>query len=127
MSGAEEPDTRSVREEEQPELENLVVLGKGLSWCSAFSADTGNEECRKQEATDFRVQDFGVAKETDEYLQHVSIARTEGEALKVVRGAEREPGLEQLRRLAALHDPLAAGRSFGRQQANLVPTNSFQT
>ena len=31
-------------------------------------------------------------------MQH----RTEGEALEVVRGAEREPGLEQWRRLAAL-------------------------
>ena len=69
MSGAEEFGTRSVREEEQPELENLVVLGEGLSWCGAFSAETVNEECRKQEATDFRVKNVRVAKETDEYLQ----------------------------------------------------------
>ena len=32
--------------------------------------------------------------------------------LEIVRGAAREPGLEQWRRLAALHDPLAAGRSL---------------
>ena len=38
----------------------------------------------------------------DQELQHSSISRTEGEALEVVRGAEREPGLEQWRRLAAL-------------------------
>ena len=45
----------------------------------------------------------------DQELQHFLISRTEGEALEIVRGAEREPGLEQWRRLAALYDPLAAG------------------
>ena len=30
--------------EERPELENLVVLGKGLRWSGAFSTETGNEE-----------------------------------------------------------------------------------
>ena len=71
--------------------------------------------------------EFNVTNEMDQELQHVLIGRTEGEALEVVRGAEREPGLEQWRRLAALYDPLAAGRSFGRQQANLVSAKSFQT
>ena len=110
-----------------PSWRTWSYLAQGLSWCGAFSAETGNEECRKQEATDFRVQDFRVAKETDDFVQHFLLSRTEREALEVVRGAEREPGLEQWRRLASLHDPLAAGRSFGRQQANLVSTNSFQT
>ena len=35
-------------------------------------------------------------------LQHFLISRTEGEALEIVRGAAREPGLKQWRRLAAL-------------------------
>ena len=39
-----------------PELENLVVLGKGLRWSGALSTATGNEECRKQEAADLRVE-----------------------------------------------------------------------
>ena len=38
VGGAEESDARSVREEERPELENLVVLGKVLRRSSAFSA-----------------------------------------------------------------------------------------
>ena len=44
--------------------------------------------------------EFGVMNEMDQELQHFLISRTEGEALEVVRGAEREPGLEQWRRLA---------------------------
>ena len=52
---AEEFDARSVWAEERPELENLVILGKGLCWSGAFNTETGNEECRKQEAADFRV------------------------------------------------------------------------
>ena len=44
-----------------------------------------------------------------------------GEALEVVRGAEREPGLEQWRRLAALYDPLAAGRSLDDRRQILSP------
>ena len=68
--------------------------------------------------------DFGVTYEMDQELRHFLISRTEGVALEVVRGAEREPGLEQWRRLAALCDPLAAGSSFGRQQVNLVSTES---
>ena len=54
--GAEESDVRSVRKEERPELENLVVLGKGLRWSCAFSTETGNEECRKKRAADLRVE-----------------------------------------------------------------------
>ena len=53
-----------------------------------------------------------VTNAMDQELRHFLISRTEGEALKIVRGAEREPGLEQWRRLAALYDPLAAGRSL---------------
>ena len=56
--------------------------------------------------------EFNVTNEMDQELQHFLISRTEGEALEVARGAEREPGLEQWRRLAALYDPLAAGRSL---------------
>ena len=36
---------------------------------------------------------------------------TEEGALEVIGGAVQEPGLDQWRRLAALYDPLAAGRS----------------
>ena len=37
--------------------------------------------------------EFNVTNE----MQHFLISRTEGEALELVRGAEREPGLEQWR------------------------------
>ena len=58
----------------------------------------------------------------DQELQHFLIARTEGESLEVVRGAEREqPGLEQWRRLAALYDPQAAGRSLDDSRQILSP------
>ena len=66
IGGAEESDARSVRKEERPELENLVVLGKGLRWSSAFSTGTGNEECRKKRKQPISVsnlQEFGVTKE----------------------------------------------------------------
>ena len=49
------------------------------------------------------------------------ISRTDREALETVRGAEREPGLEQWRRLAALYDPLAAGRSLDDSRQILSP------
>ena len=49
------------------------------------------------------------------------ISRNEGEALEIVRGAERELGLEQWRRLAALYDPLAAGRSLDDSRQILFP------
>ena len=57
----------------------------------------------------------------DQELQHFLISRTEGEALETVRGAEREPGLEQWRGLAALYDPLAAGRSLDDSRQILSP------
>ena len=46
--------------------------------------------------------DIGVTNEMDQELQHFLISRTEGEALEVVRGAERELGVEQWGRLNAL-------------------------
>ena len=57
----------------------------------------------------------------DQELQHLLSSRTEGEALEVVRGAEREPSLEQWRRLAALYDPLAAGRILDLRRQILSP------
>ena len=39
--------------------------------------------------------EFYVTNEMDQELQHFLISRTEGEALEVLRGAERAPGLEQ--------------------------------
>ena len=65
--------------------------------------------------------DFGVTNEMDQELQHFCISRTEGEALETLLGAEREPGLEQWRRLAALYDPLAAGRSLDDSRQILSP------
>ena len=55
--------------------------------------------------------DSGVTNEMEQKLQHFFIPNAEGEALEVVRGAEREPGLKQWLRLAALYDPFAAVRS----------------
>ena len=52
---AEEFHARAVWEEERPDLEEQLIFGKGLCWRGAFSAETGDEECRKQEAVDFRV------------------------------------------------------------------------
>ena len=37
-------DARLVREEDRPELENLVVFGRGLRWCGAHSSKTSDEE-----------------------------------------------------------------------------------
>ena len=59
-------------------------------------------------------------------MQHFLISRTEGEALQIVRGAEREPGLEQWRRLAALFDPSAAGRSLDDSRQILSPPEAAQ-
>ena len=70
--------------------------------------------------------DFSVTTEMDQELQHFLISRTEGEALEIVRGAEREPGLEQWRRLAALYDPLAAGRSLDDSRQILSPTKAIK-
>ena len=78
-----------------------------------------NAENRKQPiaATNLH-HDFGVTNEMDQELQHFLISRTEGEALEVVRGAEQEPGLEQW--------SIGSWEEFGRQQANLVSTESCQ-
>ena len=50
VGGAEDFDPRPVRKEERPELENLVISGKGLCRRSARRAETGDEERREQEA-----------------------------------------------------------------------------
>ena len=53
IGGAEEFDARSIREEEEwPELENMVLLGKGLRRRSACRAETSDEECGEEKATD---------------------------------------------------------------------------
>ena len=123
--GAEEFDARPARENAWLELEDLVISGKKLCWSGALSAETSNEECREQNAADFRVEP-SVTREMDQELQHVLVSRTDGEALEVILGAEREPGLEQWRRPAALLDPLAARRRFGQLQANFVSAKSHQ-
>ena len=46
--------------------------------------------------------------------------------MEVVRGAEREPGLEQWRRLAALYDPLEAGRSLDDSRQILSPPEAVK-
>ena len=69
---------------------------------------------------------MSVTNEMDQELKHFLISRTEGEALEVVRGAERQPGLERWRRLAALHDPLAAGRSLDDSRQILSPPKAAQ-
>ena len=57
-------------------------------------------ENQKQPISVTHIQhEFGVTNEMDQELQRFLISRTEGEALEVVRGAEREPGLEQWRSL----------------------------
>ena len=72
-----------------------------------------NAENRKQPIAATNLQhDFGATNDMDHELQHFLISRTKGEALEVVRGADREPCLEQWRRLAALYDQVAAGRSL---------------
>ena len=68
--------------------------------------------------------EFNVTNEMDQELQHLLITRTEGEALEIARGAEREPGLEQWRRLAALCDPTSSWEESERQQANPVSAES---
>ena len=108
-------DARSVRKGERPKLENLVLLAKRLRRVvhTVLKQAMKNAENRKQPIAATNLQhDFGVTNETDEELQQFLISSTEGEPLEVVRGAAQEPGLEQWRRLAALNDPLAAGRSF---------------
>ena len=42
--------------------------------------------------------ELNVTNEMDQELEHLLISRTEGEALEIVRRAEREPGLQQWRK-----------------------------
>ena len=70
--------------------------------------------------------EFGVTNEMDQELQLFLNSRTEGEALEMFRGAEREPGLEQWRRLAALCGPLTAGRSLDDSRQILSPPKAAQ-
>ena len=65
--------------------------------------------------------EFTVTNEMDQELQHFLVSRTEGEALEIVRGAEREPGLEHWRRVGALYDPSAARRSLDNSRQILSP------
>ena len=59
-------------------------------------------------------------------LQHFLLSRTEGEAPEIVRGAERNPGLEQCQIVAALYDPLAAGRILDDSMQILPPPQAAQ-
>ena len=70
--------------------------------------------------------EFDVTNEMDQELQLFLISRTEGEAPEIVRGAERGPGLEQWRKLTALFDPLAAGRSLYDSRQILSPPKAAQ-
>ena len=47
VGGAEEFDARTIREEEWPELENMVIIGKGLRRRSACSTETSYEDRKK--------------------------------------------------------------------------------
>ena len=117
-------DATSVLEKDWPELENLVIFGKGLCWCDAHGSKTSNEECRKPETADLRdTPPTGLWRDERDGSRVATLPdpRTEGEALEVVRGAEREPGLEQWPRLAALYDPPAAGRSLDDSRQILSP------
>ena len=80
-------------------------------------------EKERQPITVQDITDFGETMELDQELQQVS--RTESGALETVRGAERQPDLEQWRRLAAMYDPLAAGTQFRRQQAKPFSDKSY--
>ena len=94
---------------------------------TALKQATQNAGNRQQPIAATNLQhDFGVTNEMDQQLHHVLISRSEGEALEVVRGAEQEQGLEQWRRLAALCDPLAAGRSLDDSKQILSPPKAAQ-
>ena len=80
---------RPTREEDRPELENLVIFGKGFRWCCARASKASDEECRKPETADLR--DTSRKRLWRDFL----MSRSEGGALEVVRGVEQEPGLEQ--------------------------------
>ena len=86
----------------------------------ALKQATKTVEKERQPITVQDITDFGETMELDQELQQVS--RTESGALETVRGAERQPDLEQWRRLAAMYDPLAAGRSSGDSRQSLFPT-----
>ena len=95
----------------------------------ARGAEAGGEGRRESEATDHcdtpsaRIQ---REKRDGPRIATFLISRTEGEAVEIVRGAEREPGLEQWPRLAALYDPLAAGRSLDDSRQILSPPKAAQ-
>ena len=56
-----------------------------------------NAENREQPISVAILQNFGVAREVDQKLQHFLIYRIEGEALEVIRGLDWETALEQWR------------------------------
>ena len=81
---------------------------------------------KKQQISESNLQVFGVTTDADQELKLFLVSRTEGEALEVSRGAEREPGPEEWRRLAALYDSLAAGRSLDDTRENLFKPKNKQ-
>ena len=52
VGGAKDLDARPVRKEEWPELENIVIFGKGLRRRGARNAEAGDEGRREPEAAD---------------------------------------------------------------------------
>ena len=82
---------------------------------------------RKQQISESKIQVFGVTTEADQELQHFLVSKTEGEALEVSRETEREPSLEQWRRLAAMCDLLAAGRSLDDSRHIVSPSKKQTT
>ena len=119
IGGAEELDARLVREEERPELEDMVTCGKRLCWSGKQALK--NAENREKPNSVLNFMHFGVTREMGQELQHFLTSRTEREARGVIRGAERETCLEQWRRLSALYDPLAAGRRLDDSRQTLFP------
>ena len=123
--GQVEPKTlmpQLVRKEQRPELENFV----GAVHATLKQAMKAAEHQKQPISVTHLQHEFNVTNEMDQELQHFLISRTEGEALAIVRGAEREPALEQWRRLAALYDPLAAGRSLDDSRQIFVSAESCQ-
>ena len=68
---------------------------------------------------------FGVSADVDNDLKHLLIAKTEGDAREVVRGADQKPGLEQWRKLAEKYDPRGAGRNLADTLAVLQPGRAW--
>ena len=93
----------------------------GVVHATLKQAMTAAENQKQPISVSHLQHDFNVTNEMDQELQHFLISRTEGEALEIVREAEREPGSEQWRRLAALYDPLPAGRSLDDCRQILSP------